>query len=279
MRDVAQLHDRLCYTFKVIAVPHARLLPQKAAAVTRKCGFLNFAAILALVFMPLSPPTSRRGLKHTRAIEVEAFARDDGLWDLDAHITDIRAQDAALTSGIRPAGMPIHDLWLRITIDTLLTIVDAEAVSAAVPFPGFCQTIGPDYKKLIGLSLIRGFRQRLQERLSGIHGCTHLTELALVLPTAAIQALAGELSRPTPIHSRPLVDSSNKEGNDVTSTSTSTVSNESKVGNNSNNEQSSKQGGRPFQIDRCHAMRSDGAAVAQYYPRWAVKPPSGSQPG
>jgi hypothetical protein len=24
----------------------------------------------------------------------------------------------------------------------------------------------------------------------------------------------------------------------------------------------------PFQIDRCHALRSDGPAVATFYPRW-----------
>ena len=40
--------------------------------------------------MPLTPSTSRRALKHTRAIQIEAFARDDGLWDIDAHITDIK---------------------------------------------------------------------------------------------------------------------------------------------------------------------------------------------
>jgi hypothetical protein len=25
---------------------------------------------------------------------------------------------------------------------------------------------------------------------------------------------------------------------------------------------------RPFQIDRCHALRSDGEAVRMHYPRW-----------
>ena len=81
--------------------------------------------------MPLSLPISRRVLKHTRAIHVQAFARDDGLWDLDAHITDIKTRDAKLASGLRLAGSPMHDLWLRLTINTQLVIVDAEAVSDA----------------------------------------------------------------------------------------------------------------------------------------------------
>ena len=51
--------------------------------------------------MPLTPSTSRRALKHTRAIQIEAFVRDDGLWDLDAHIIDIKTRDAKLASGVR----------------------------------------------------------------------------------------------------------------------------------------------------------------------------------
>lgn len=188
--------------------------------------------------MPLSPPTSRRTLKHTRAIQIEAFARDDGLWDIDAHITDIKTRDATLASGVRSAGRPMHDLSLRLTIDTRLTIVDAEAVSDAVPYPGYCNTIGPAYKRLVGLNLLKGFRQELKQQLSGIDGCTHLTELAQILPTPAIQAFAGEV---------------------FASTSDGTGS----------NEQSNQ---KPFQLDRCHALRTDGAAVAEYYPRWAVKP-------
>ncbi len=183
--------------------------------------------------MPLSPSITRRALKHTRAISIEAFARDDGLWDLDAQITDIKTRDNQLASGVRPSGSPIHDLSLRITIDTQMTIVDAEAVSDAVPYPGFCNTIGPDYKKLIGLNLMRQFRFGVNERLSGIKGCTHITELAQLLPTAAIQAFAGDV-----IDTRDGADESNLSE-------------------------------KPFQLDRCHALRVDGLAVAEYYPRWA----------
>lgn len=191
--------------------------------------------------MPLSPSVSRRALKHARAIEIEAFARDDGLWDIDAHITDIKTRDTTLAANIRLAGSPIHDLWLRLTIDTQLNIVAAEAVSDAVPYPGHCDSIGPAYQQLVGLNLLSGFRQGLKERLSGIFGCTHLTELAQALPTAAIQAFAGDV-----IATR---DGANDD----------------------------EQPQKPFQLDNCHALRSDGAAVAKYYPRWAMKAPALSQ--
>jgi Protein of unknown function (DUF2889) len=203
---------------------------------------LLFAASPALVLMPLSPSTSRRALKHTRAIQIEAFARDDGLWDIDAHITDIKTRDAKLASGVRPAGQPMHDLWMRITVDRQLNVVGAEAVSDAVPYAGFCNTIGPAYAKLIGLNLLKGFRDGVRQRLSGIQGCTHLTELAQILPTAAIQAFAGEV-----------FDTRDGAAAD-------------------------DQTEKPFQLDRCHALRSDGAAVAKYYPRWAVMPAAVSEP-
>jgi hypothetical protein len=188
--------------------------------------------------MPLSPPAPR-SLRHTRAITVEAYARDDGLWDLDACIRDVKAHDIALPSGVRASGAPVHDLKLRITIDRELLIVDAEAASDAVPYPGFCDTIGPAYKKLVGLSLMHHFRLHLKDRLSGVLGCTHLTELAQVLPTAAIQAFANDVFQ------------SRAAGRDDAS------------------------GERPFELDRCHALRSDGPAVARYYPRWVIKAVTG----
>ncbi|MEX5745246.1 DUF2889 domain-containing protein [Massilia sp. X63] len=190
--------------------------------------------------MPLSPPVSR-SLRHTRAITVEAYARDDGLWDLDASIRDVKTRDIELGSGIRPGGVPVHDLKLRVTIDRNMTIVDAEAASDAVPYPGYCETIGPAYKKLVGLSLMNHFRLHLKDRLSGVLGCTHLTELAQVLPTAALQAFADDVF---------------DERGDAAAVDKGAAE-------------------RPFELDRCHALRSDGPAVATYYPRWSIKAVSG----
>ena len=184
--------------------------------------------------MPLSPPVSR-ALRHTRAIHVDAYARDDGLWDLDARITDVKTADIELASGLRQGGDPVHDLKLRLTINRELVIVDAEAASDKVPYPGYCDTIAPAYKSLVGLSLTNHFRLHLKDRLAGVLGCTHLTELSLVLPTAAIQAYANDVIK-------------TRDGDGIDESTA-----------------------RPFQIDRCHALRADGPAVAKYYPRWVAK--------
>ena len=171
---------------------------------------------------------------HTRSIKVEAYSRDDGLWDLEAILTDHKARDFVLATGLRPVGKPVHDLVLTVTIDTQLDIVAAQAQSRSVPYPGQCEAIEPDYSRLIGLNLLKDFRKTLLARLGGVNGCTHLTELAGVLPTAAVQAFAGEVFR---------THESARQSEET----------------------------KPWQLDRCHALRTDGKAVAQYYPHWARK--------
>lgn len=190
--------------------------------------------------MPLSPPVSRQ-LRHRRAIRAEAFERDDGLWDLEACLTDHKPRDVALAPGVRPKGLPIHELWLRITIDRKLTIVDAEASSEWVPYPGHCEAANPAYRALIGLNLLHDFRRQARRLLAGTAGCTHLTELCSILPTAAIQAFAGDVwstrdSATDTAEGDPAHAGAHREP--------------------------------PFQLDRCHALRFDGEAVRRFYPRW-----------
>ncbi len=142
--------------------------------------------------MPLPPPPAPRTLTHTRGIRFEGYRRADGLWDLEAHLQDVKPQDYLLASGTRPAGVPVHDLWIRLTIDRRYNVVAAAACSDAVPYQGFCDTIAPDYAKVVGLNLMHGFRKALAERFGGVRGCSHLTELLAHFPTVALQTFAGE---------------------------------------------------------------------------------------
>ncbi|ALT78733.1 DUF2889 domain-containing protein [Paucibacter sp. KCTC 42545] len=183
--------------------------------------------------MSSSPiPNSSRRLIHRRAIDVQVFARDDELFEVEAGLVDSKTQDIPLADGIRRAGDPIHDMTLSLVIDRQMTIRQASSVTRWMPYPGACESHGDAYAKLVGLNLMRGFRLGVKDRLSGVKGCTHLTELCQVLPTAVIQAFAGTV-----------IDT--REG--------------------------SPEGHPPFQIDRCHALRSDGSVVETHYPRWYRK--------
>ena len=143
--------------------------------------------------MPLPLTEVERELTHTRRVRYEGYKRADGLWDIEAHLLDTKNHDFHLKTGVRRAGQAIHDMWLRVTIDRDLNIVDAQASMDAVPYPGGCETIPSAYRQLIGLNLVRGFRKKSWELLGNIRGCTHLTELLAGLPTAAIQTFAGEM--------------------------------------------------------------------------------------
>src|SRR6202165_160072 len=177
--------------------------------------------------LPLSEV--ERELTHTRRVRYEGYKRADGLWDIEAHLTDIKNHDFNLKTGGRRAGQPVHSMWIRVTIDRRMNIVAAAASSDAVPYPGGCETIAPAYGKLVGLSLIKDFRKKTRELLGGVKGCTHLTEMLGGFPTAAIQTFAGEIP-------------------------------EDRV-----------DGGKPFQLDQCHALETSSETVRRWYPKWHRK--------
>lgn len=148
--------------------------------------------------MPLPPADPQRQLKHQRSIQVEAYARPDGLWEVDAFVRDTKTRPTGGAGRERAAGQPIHDLHLRIVVDAAFNILQSGAESLATPYPGHCDDHGDRYAALTGLNLLQGFKRAVRERLGGVRGCTHLTELADVLPTAVVQAFAGDVLRVEP---------------------------------------------------------------------------------
>src|SRR3954470_1157052 len=98
--------------------------------------------------MPLSS-SAPRTLMHNRAIECRGYEREDGLWDIEAHLVDTKTFDVKMRgrAEVRAAGRPIHDMWLRLTIDLDMVIRDAEAVTDSGPYM-HCGDITPNFKSL-----------------------------------------------------------------------------------------------------------------------------------
>ena len=140
--------------------------------------------------MPLSQSTIRTRL-HTRRVTYEGFQRDDGLFDIEGHLTDVKDHDYALLTGVRRAGDPVHDMWARVTVGSDYLVRAIEVTTDEMPYPGACDRITPAYAKLVGANLLKGFRKTLYDAMGGIQGCSHVTELLAHLPTAAIQMFAG----------------------------------------------------------------------------------------
>ena len=140
---------------------------------------------------------------HRRSVSFDGFRRPDGLFDIEAHLVDVKDHDCELLSGVRPAGIPVHDMWVRLTIDREFVVRAVETNIAGMPYPGDCDRIAPAYQKLVGTNLLRGYRKHLHDLLGGVHGCTHVTEMLSYLPTAAVQTFAG-LAREDTGHHKPL---------------------------------------------------------------------------
>lgn len=138
--------------------------------------------------MPLSPPAAREHL-HTRAVHCLGYRREDGLWDIEAHLVDTKTYGFPNHDrGRIEAGEPLHGMWLRVTIDDDFKIHAAEAVTDHGPFVQ-CAEINPAYEQLVGLTIGRGFTKAVQTLFGGAHGCTHLLELLRPLATTAYQTL------------------------------------------------------------------------------------------
>jgi hypothetical protein len=134
--------------------------------------------------MPLAISPVVRTRLHTRRVTYEGFQRDDGLFDIEGHLTDVKDQDFALPTGLRTAGEAIHDMWVRVTIGSDCVIRAIEVKTDEMPYPGACDEI-------VGISLLHDFRKSLYAAMGGVRGCSHITELLAQAPTAAVQTFAG----------------------------------------------------------------------------------------
>ena len=142
--------------------------------------------------MSLSTPTARQSL-HTREIRFEGFRREDGLYDIEGVLRDTKPRDVENRDrgGVIPAGEPIHEMHVRLTIDRDMTVVAVEGETRFSPFR-IC-VHGPDtLGNLVGLQIGPGWRQSLRKALGRHTGCTHITELLTTMATAAYQSLVGE---------------------------------------------------------------------------------------
>ena len=176
--------------------------------------------------MPLTSSPVARTRLHTRCVTYEGFQREDGLFDIDGHLADVKDHDYELLSGRRSAGEPVHDMWVRVTVGRDYMVRAVEAKADGVPYPDGCERIEPAYAKLVGANLLHGFRKTLYDTMGGVKGCSHITELLAHLPTAAIQMFAG-------------------------------LRREIEPGE-----------GKPFQLDRCHALETTSDTVRRYYLQW-----------
>jgi hypothetical protein len=191
--------------------------------------------------MPLSPPLGRQHL-HMRRVTCQGFFREDGLWDIEGHITDEKSYEHANEwRGPLKPGDFVHDMSIRLTLNDRFTIVDVDAVTDKSPYR-ICGDVTPDFKKLIGLRVGGGFHREVRARLGGVHGCTHIVELLGPVATTAFQTISSGKARELERAHRAKSDPAPRE--DVPS----------------------KPRRKPYVIDTCHAWAANGPVVKRWAP-------------
>ncbi|MGF1639578.1 MAG: DUF2889 domain-containing protein [Rhodospirillales bacterium] len=179
--------------------------------------------------MALTRPVARDHV-HSRDIHCRGYRRGDGLWDVEGSLEDTKTYSFANRDrdGIN-AGEAIHRMRIRLTVDDTLTVRAAEASTESAPF-AICGEIAPVFESLVGLRIGPGWRNAVRQRMAGVHGCTHLTELLLgPVTTTALQTIAAARTQ---------------------------------------RQQPGADGGKPPMIDTCHALAGDGPVVKRQWPEF-----------
>lgn len=126
---------------------------------------------------------------HTRSIECNGYKREDGLYDIEGRLIDTKSIDFHNKDRghVKPGGH-IHEMWIRLTVDLDLNVIDVEARTVFSPH-AMCPDITPNFERLKGLSIHRGWTRKTRELLGGTQGCTHLVELLGPVATTAFQTI------------------------------------------------------------------------------------------
>ncbi len=121
------------------------------------------------------PPAPELELLHTRTYDVKAYRKSETMLLLRGTVRDEK-----------PAGLYVVDDPEPLTIHHMVVDIDVifpqmEIAAVRVVFEDFphaaCPSVVPQYEKLIGISITRGFTNKVRELFGGPRGCTHVLAL------------------------------------------------------------------------------------------------------
>jgi len=175
-----------------------------------------------------------RRLMHRRQIDLQAYARSDGLWDIEAHLRDEKPFAYIDPGrGSQEAGDPVHDLRVRLTVDDNRIIRDVAVEMGSMPFRS-CHEVKDSLLPLVGERVGRGWRQVLK-KIPRNATCAHVHEVLVPMATVVHQgmSLGREPDGKVALQPDP---------------------NLAEV---------------PFFVDDCFSWRADGPVAAHFYPQFA----------
>ena len=206
--------------------------------------------------MPLPAPAPREHL-HTRTVTCQGFLRHDGLWDVEGRIVDVKTYPFENEwRGRVETGTPVHEMWIRLTIDDRMEVREVAAATDHSPFQ-VCPDILPNFQRLVGVKIGHGFTREVRARLGGTQGCTHIVEMLQQVATVAFQTTVSERARTLRKQQKAAAPA------EATADPAQTVD-AAKTAD--------KPKRRPIVVDTCHAWKGDGPLVQRYLPDFFTGP-------
>jgi len=136
--------------------------------------------------MSLLPDDEGLELIHTRDYETKIYRITDEELLVRGAVSDRKPPGLYIPGD--PDELEIHQmqLELRVAMPTL-EITHAQVIFESHPHAK-CPMIAADYKKLIGLSIARGFTRKTRDLFGGPNGCTHTNALLQAMAPAVVQS-------------------------------------------------------------------------------------------
>jgi len=182
--------------------------------------------------LPLPQPRSHL---HTRSVVFRGYHREDGLWDIEAEMSDTKTYPLERSErGLMPPGTPVHGMAIRATVDDTMTIREIASSMDSTPFDE-CQQGKDPMQQMVGVTMGPGWRQAIERALGGVRGCTHLRELLFNMATAAYQTIPAYRHRLRRQAGLPEAESTEP----------------------------------PYHLGKCLAWDFDGPVVQRHYPQFA----------
>lgn len=128
---------------------------------------------------------------HHRDVDMRFYRRSDGLFEVEGRLVDTKthAFRRLLAEEDAPPGHHLHDITVRLVLNSELEVRAADAEMSATPF-NICPGAAAALQALVGLGIGRGWNKRVRELLGGVASCTHIVELLGPMATTVLQGIA-----------------------------------------------------------------------------------------
>jgi Protein of unknown function (DUF2889) len=143
---------------------------------------------------PLAGPELKGALIHQRAYEIGAYFEDASHFRLVGHLRDVKPDGMWAVDDGEP--MMIHHMELHLVVNAMTLAITEVFTKMHVHPQATCPIIEASYQQLVGVSISRGFTNKVKELYGGPRGCTHIGALTNAMAPVAMQSVWAFFQRP-----------------------------------------------------------------------------------